>query len=57
MKSTRKAKPIQLTKQAYKIRVIKTPNDGPSIEDAPFFKEKMKKAQEILSRVGLPEGY
>jgi hypothetical protein len=40
-----------LAKESYEVRVS---NDR-SMENAPFFKEKMKKAKKILSVSGLPK--
>lgn len=41
-----------LAKEAYEVKAVS--NDR-SMENAPFFKEKMKKARKILSVSGLPK--
>lgn len=57
MKSKGKSKSKPLAKQTAKVKVKRKLAKITSIEDAPFFKEKMRKGEEILSRVGLPKGY
>ena len=53
-KTTKKSKPKTLAKRAAKTKASKKPR---TIVDAPFFKIKMEKAREILSKTKLPEGY
>lgn len=59
MKIVKKSKTKVSHKLAAKDQALKRSNDGPTpgIEDAPFFKEKMRIGEEILKRVGLPKGY
>jgi len=47
----------ELAKQASKIKVTinKNLDLNSSIKDAPFFKEKTKRAEEIISQIGLPK--
>lgn len=56
-KGKSKPKPRPLAKQTAKVKIKRKPAKVTNIEDAPFFKEKMRKGEEILSRVGLPKGY
>ena len=49
-----KTKSRSLTKRAAK---TKTSKKLRTIEDAPFFKIKMEKAEKIFSKTKLPEGY